>query len=173
MPSRLPKGIVQLEWCGTYSGPVRAALQALKYERTRALAAPLSAAMARRWLRAGVGGDLLTWVPVHPLRRRERGFDQAEELARAVAARLRLPVLGCLERSVRTEAQHALGRAERARNVGGAFRVAPAASRSVAGRWIVVIDDVVTTGSTLAGCAEALLASGALAVSALTVARDR
>ncbi len=173
LPVAMPEGVLQLEWCAMYSGPVRAALHALKYGGERRLSEPLGAALAERWSRAGRGGDLLTWVPVHDSRRRERGFDQAEELARAMAARLRLPVAGCLERRQRTIAQHALGQAQRADNTAGAFVAAGAMREGLRGRWVVIVDDIMTTGATLTGCAAALEAAGALAVSAITVARDR
>ena len=162
-----------MEWCGTYSGPVRQAVHALKYRGERRLVAPLAAALAERWARSAAGGDLLTWVPVHPSRRSERGFDQAELLARAMARRLGMPVCACLERKRRTAAQHALGQQERAGNVGGVFSVAGDARHEVLDRWIVVVDDVLTTGATLSGCAQALLTAGAKGVSAITVARDR
>jgi ComF family protein len=173
MPVSMPRGLLQLEWCATYSGAVRAALHALKYGSERRLAGPLGAALADRWSHAGAGGDLVTWVPVHPARRGERGFDQAEELARAMGARLRLPVVACLERRRRTTAQHALDRHARAANVGGVFSTLEVARPSVRGRWVIVVDDIMTTGATLAGCAAALLEAGASAVSAVTVARDR
>jgi ComF family protein len=173
MPVVMPAGLVQVEWCATFSGPVREAIHALKYGGERRLVEPLAEALAERWARAGAGGDLMTWVPVHPSRRRERGFDQAEELARVAARRLRLPVRACLERRRRTAAQHALGQAERMGNIGGVF-VTPAEARTeLQGAWVVVVDDVLTTGATLAGCASALLEAGVLAVSGLTVARDR
>ncbi len=173
LPAVLPAGLLQLEWCATYSGPVRAALHALKYRGERRLCRPLGEALAARWMAASRGGDLLTWVPVHESRRRERGFDQAEELARAMAEGVGLPVSGCLARRQRTTAQHALGQTERARNTAGAFGVPASAEDALAGRWVVIVDDILTTGATLAGCAQALLAGGAAAVSAITVARDR
>jgi ComF family protein len=169
----LPDGLVELEWCAAFSGPVRAALHALKYDGHRRVVEPLASALAERWQRAAMGGDVLTWVPVHRLRRRERGFDQAEDLCRALAARIGLPAEALLARRQRTVAQHALGRTARAGNVGGAFEVPPGKVASVAGRWVLVVDDVTTTGSTLAGCARALLGAGALAVSGLAVARER
>lgn len=173
LPATLPSDVVQLEWCGTYSGTVRDALHALKYHGERRLAVPFAQALAARWARAGAGGDLLTWVPVHESRLGERGFDQAEELARATAALLGMPVERVLERSQRTAAQHSLGQRERAGNTAKAFSVPAKAVPSLQGRWVVVVDDIVTTGATLAGCAAALLQAGAAAVSGLCVARDR
>jgi ComF family protein len=173
LPWPLPAGLVQLEWCAAFTGPVRAALHALKYRGERRLAGPLGAAVAERWRATGRGGDALVHVPVHPDRMRERGFDQAQDLARAAARRLGLPAVGALERVASTRAMHALGREARASNVGGAFRVRPRARPEVAGRWMVLVDDVMTTGATLSGCAAALLEAGAVAVSAVTVARER
>lgn len=169
----LPPGIVQLEWCATFGGPVRDALHALKYRGERRLGPVLGRAMADRWRRAGRGGEVLVPVPVHPGRRRERGFDQAEDLAKAVADELGLPWAPALERRTRTVAQHSLGRAERARNLGGAFAVRPDRRGAVTDRWVVLVDDISTTGVTLSECAAALRAAGARAVSGLTVARDR
>lgn len=173
LPASLPAELLQLEWCAVFGGPVRAALHALKYAGERRLASPLAEALAERWKRAGRGGDLVAWVPVHRTRRRERGFDQAEDLARGMARLLDLPVAGCLERQRQTTAQHALGQAARLGNTSGAFTVSAAGRSLVGGRWVLLVDDVITTGATLAGCAEALLEAGAAAVSAITVARDR
>ncbi len=156
-----------------YSGPVRAALHALKYRGQRRLADPLASALAERWRRAGRGGDVVTWVPVHPSRRRERGFDQAEELARRMAAELGLAVAPLLERRQRTTAQHALGQAERASNTTTAFGPSPVLRAAYGNAWAVLVDDILTTGATLEGCAAALLDGGAGGVSAVTVARDR
>ena len=173
LASRQPAGLVQLEWCCAYSGVARASVAALKYDGELRLVDVLAEQMAARWARAGIGGDLLVPVPVHAARLKQRGFDQAELLARAVGRSLKLPVATVLERSTRTAAQHSLGRRARAANVGGAFVVGAAGSREVKGRWIVLIDDVVTTGATFSGCAGALYAAGAYAVSGLALARER
>lgn len=173
LPVSMPADLVQLEWCATFSGPVRDAIHALKYRGERRLIEPLAETLAERWQRVGAGADIVTWVPVHATRRRERGFDQAEDLARSMAARLHLPVVALLERHQHTEAQHALGQIERAGNIAGAFRVGDIDHKAVAGRWVLLVDDIMTTGSTLAGCAGALIAQRAMAVSAITVARDR
>ena len=78
-----------------------------------------------------------------------------------------------MRRGEATSAQHALGRGARASNVGHAFVVAPEATALIDGRWVVIVDDILTTGATIGACAMALRAAGARAVSALVVARDR
>jgi len=172
MPSDVPLPLVQLEWCAPYGGLVRDALHALKYRGEQRLAGPLGAAAAARWREAAIGGDLLVHVPVHPARRAARGYDQAELLARAAAAALGRPAVPALRRQRATLPQYELGRDRRAANVAAAFTVDPARRAGVVGRWIVLVDDVVTTGATLVACAETLLGAGAIAVSAVTVARE-
>jgi len=156
-----------------FSGSIRGAIHALKYRGDRRLIEPLADALAERWASVAVGGDQVTWVPVHETRRRERGFDQAEELAKGMAERLHIPAAACLERRYKTDAQHALGRQDRAGNIEGVFAVPPAVREAVSGHWLVLVDDVITTGATLASCTAALYAGGAAAVSAITLARDR
>ena len=168
-----PHPLLQLEWCAPFNGTLRRALHALKYAGERRLARPLGEAVARRWRVAGAGGDVLVPIPVHASRRRERGYDQAELITAAAGAALPLPWLPALERTRATTAQYHLDRRHRAANVEDAFGVRPGALRAIRGRWVVLVDDVVTTGSTLCAAGEALLAAGALAVSAIAVARER
>ncbi len=168
-----PDPLLQLEWCSPFAGTTRRALHALKYAGERRLAVPLGAAVAERWRRAGAGGELLVNVPVHDGRRRERGYDQAALIAEAAAARLGLLWCPAVVRTRATTAQYRLDRRHRASNVADAFSVAPGARSAVAGRWVVLVDDVVTTGATLCASARALLDAGASAVSAVTVARER
>ena len=172
MPANIPAPLLQLDWCAPFSGVVRDALHAVKYTSEQRVAEPLGAAVARRWMRIGVGADLVTHVPVHADRARQRGYDQAELIARSAAEHLALPQARLLVRQRSTIAQFDLDRRRRATNVRGAFALdgrAPA----IEGRWILLIDDVTTTGATLSACAVPLLEAGALAVSAITVARER
>jgi ComF family protein len=177
LPAELPAPLLQLEWCAPFAGPVRAALHDLKYAGERRLAGPLGAALARRWARVGTGAEVIVPVPVHAERERRRGYDQAALIAEVAGGSLAFPVVRALERQRATVAQFELGRDERAANVDGAFQVRASlgagAAGSVAGRWVLLVDDVVTTGATLAACAFALERAGARAVSAIAVARER
>jgi ComF family protein len=113
-------------------------------------------------------------VPVHAARARQRGYDQVALLAAETSAGLAVPWQAVLVRTRHTRPQFELGRQARRTNVSGAFALAGQSQEAlVRGRWIVLVDDVATTGSTLVACAEALHGAGALAVSALTVARER
>ena len=114
--------------------------------------------------------ELVVPVPLHPVRRRSRGFNQAERLARYVADAVRMPLERAVLRRVRnTPSQVGQGIHERQRNMRGAFRC-QRASR-VRGRCVVLVDDVLTTGATLSGAARALRMAGARSVHAAVLAR--
>ena len=117
--------------------------------------------------------DALTPVPLHWRRQWQRGFNQSESLAREIARRCGIPLVKVLRRVRPTETQAGLSNADRRRNVVAAFRCRGRASRGgqVQGKRILLIDDVMTTGSTAAACALALKGAGAARVALLTVAR--
>jgi ComF family protein len=172
LPAEIPEPLLQIDWCAPFHGVVRHALHAIKYQGEQRLAEPLGEAVARRWGRIGVGAEIVTHVPVHADRAKQRGYDQAELIARAAASALDMPHIRLLARQRATIAQFDLDRRRRATNVRGAF-VMDQHAPPIVGRWILLVDDVTTTGATLAACAEALCQAGALGVSAITVARER
>lgn len=147
-----------------YEGPIARAIRGMKFSGWHALASHLAAAMAE--VTGGLPADVVTWVPLHRRRLRRRGFDQAEVLARALAARLDLPVDRLLVRRRPTPAQARRAGRDRRRALRGAF-----VHRGPATGSVLLVDDVLTTGSTAAACAEALRRAGAGGVSAVVAAR--
>jgi ComF family protein len=153
-----------------FGGPLAAALRRLKYEDRPDLAGPLGHLLRRAARDAGLGADLVVPVPLHPVRLAERGYNQAALLGAATARELGAPLAArALVRTRHTAAQARLDRARRQGNVAGAFRAR--APEQVRGKRVVLVDDVATTGATLAACAAALRGAGAASVSALVVAR--
>ena len=152
---------------GPYQGALRAIIHAFKYEGRRSLARPLAGRMRSRGSVLLDDADWLVPVPLHSSRRRERGFNQAADLADHVG----LPVCHALRRTRRTPTQTELPEAERHVNGRDAFALNTRARRSVPDRVLVLIDDVSTTGATLDACARVLKAAGAKEVRALTAAR--
>jgi ComF family protein len=118
--------------------------------------------------------SLLVPVPLAAARRRERGYNQSEILARALGARWRVRVDGeALERTRETQSQTRLTPGDRLRNVAGAFRAAQRATAGLRGAHVVLVDDVVTTAATLNSCAAALMDAGARIISYVTFGRAR
>lgn len=151
---------------GAYDGALRSIVHALKYDGRRSLAGPLAALMRDRAGDLLDGVDFVVAVPLHASRRRERGFNQAADLAR----RLGVPMCTALRRIRATSAQASLPAGRRHQNVRGAFALTRAARR-LGGRTVVLVDDVSTTGATLEACARALKEGGVAEVRALTAAR--
>ena len=113
--------------------------------------------------------EVVVPVPLHRRRFAERGFNQAELIAGALARSLGLPLISALQRQKQTEQQAKLTKAEREANIRSAFSVADSAD--VLGKEVIVVDDVYTTGSTIQECAAALKSAGAKRVVGFTVAR--
>ncbi len=155
-----------------YRGVLRNALQEFKYRRATWLSRDFAMFLAACWQAhaADLEADLIGYVPLFPAKERERSFNQAGLLARDLGARLGgLPVRNCLARLRPTPTQTHLTAEARRDNVRGVFGIS--GRGAVAGRRVLLIDDVMTTGATVNECAGALKAAGADKVYVLTVAR--
>ena len=155
--------------CSRFEGAIRQAIHRLKYGGQRALAEPLAELLVQV-ARQLPPADAVVPVPLHPARERRRGYNQSALLAAELGRRLDLPLELAARRVRETRDQVELDRRARQANVKGAFACADLAT--IAGRRLLLIDDVCTTGSTLLACAEPLVRAGAASVWGLTIARQ-
>lgn len=158
--------------CYLSDGPVREFIHGFKYLRhtflRQTLAGWLSEALDDPRMRA-LPFDALVPVPLHHVRRRERGFNQAEVLAELIAPAAGKPVWDALKRVRNTPTQTRLDRSERMENLNGAFKVRD--PQQVKGRDLVLVDDVFTTGSTVEECSRVLRKAGSKSIRVITIAR--
>ena len=166
---------------GLYGGKLRLVILRLKFAGEGRLGSRLGELLASTWdtlpQMGEVASPLIVPVPLHPSRRRERGFNQSELLAAGLVRALRMQSGGaalqvskaCLRRKRATPPQTGLSVAARRENLRGAFEVVNPSE--VRGRTIVLVDDVMTTGATLSACARALKRAGAANIMGLTLAR--
>jgi ComF family protein len=159
---------------GRHDGSLRQMIHAFKYERHRLLAEPLARLMRENGREVLDGADAVVPVPLHPIRALQRGFNQADDLAR----HLGLPVWRVLRRRTHGPPQAGLPAARRHANLREAYVLSGAWSlgaglrgRRLQDAAVVVIDDVMTTGATIEACSRALLSAGVRSVRALTAAR--
>jgi ComF family protein len=158
-----------MRFAGLFEGPLQKAIHQLKYRNDYILADTLAVRLAMVGPDPVAPGTLVVPVPLAVERLRERGYNQAGLLARAFAELRGLRWAPSAARRVRhTASQVGLSAPERRANVAGAFVGDP---RIVRGRPIILVDDVCTTGATLAACAESLVSAGATTVWGLTLAR--
>jgi competence protein ComFC len=159
--------------CGTYGGTLKDVILLFKYRKYSPLSRPLA-----EYAAACLDGDNELWngaeflvpVPLHPARRRERGFNQSRLLARDLARLRGMRVLGaCLVKTKNVRPQAGLHAADRETNVKGTYAVRR--PWKVEGKTIILVDDVSTTGATMRECARVLVKAGAREVRAITIAR--
>ena len=160
---------------GAYDGGLRELIHLLKYERVAPAAAVLGRMLGDAIQKLSISADsiLVVPVPLHSSKRRERGFNQATLIARAALNRNAFPIAefsgDVLERTRPTVSQIGLTRPQRVENIRGAFRVRHPSK--VSGRNVLLVDDVLTTGTTVSECARILRKAGAQNVWVATVAR--
>ena len=148
--------------------PMREIIRHLKYRNKKSLSKHLGEMMVET---PGSNGhwDAVLPVPLHHARKRERGYNQSDLLAREVGRKLGIPVLEkALQRVRNTKSQTGLEREERLLNVKGAFRVKD--KQAVSGKAVLLVDDVTTTGATLEACGEALALAGGVKIGAVVAA---
>jgi ComF family protein len=142
---------------GRFEGPLQQAIHTYKYRPRPQLASVLAQPLGRAIVASGLSLPALTFVPLHPRRQRERGFNQAERLAIQLSNALGIPLLHGLTRVRATPAQVGLSQAQRRANLRGAFRWT---GGDPPGRGLGLVDDVSTTGATLTAAAEAVAEAG-------------
>jgi len=150
-----------------YGGKVRDAIERMKYHGMRTLGEFFAVSLADYVQHEGV--EVVVPVPLHPARVRERGFSQTDVIARAIARDLQIPFRKVLFRNRYTRPQALLGREDRGRNVSGAF----SCLQKLNGETVLLVDDVITTGSTFYHAASVLIKAGAGRVVGATIARGK
>ncbi len=150
-----------------YHSRIEPALKQLKYGKSFDIADALADLVADSLPKTLESGTEIVWIPVTRTRKNERGFNQAELVARGVAKKRNLPIADALEKIRETKPQSSLNRADRLKNLHGAFAVR---AGYIARPVVVVIDDVSTTGATLTEAARALKQAGAKTVIGAVVA---
>lgn len=154
-----------------YEGRVPSAVARFKFRGDRKTGQRMARQMAQAWREQGgdFGADSLTFVPMPPERERQRGYNQARLLARWAGEELGLPVLELLGREG-VLMQHEMAASFRKKGGRPVFRLLPGAEQRAAGRRILLVDDIVTTGGTVQACAARLQRAGAEAVAVLAAA---
>lgn len=174
---RVPSGdlrrdIKHISFCVSpwyYEGDVRQALLRYKFRGVTAYGRIFAGFMAKSIDEIHFSCDIITWVPLSRRRLRARGYDQARILAEELAGKLGVPCVKLLEKQVDTKPQSSLERAEQRReNARGAYRCPD--RTAIAGKSILLVDDIVTTGSTLSECARVLKEAGCREIIAATAA---
>lgn len=163
--------IKKLIHLGDFDNPVlHKAICGLKYNERKHIAATLGAILANRIKDTRFDFDVLVPIPIHKSRLRKRGYNQSEEIVIAIAQVTQKPILLNLIKIKETEPQASLNKVQREKNVIGCFAVIN--SSEFAGKNVLLIDDVITTGTTLKTAGEVLKRVGAKKIFAATLARE-
>ena len=167
--------------CTVYGGLSKEIIGKFKNKNMPWLGKNIGALMAERFREEHCGSpDLVTFVPMHPAKKKIRGYDQAQLLAEQVGRSLKIPCVDCLERTRKTAAMKNMSEEQRNQNVAGAFQLRGSGDVKSAigvdslqflrGKHVILVDDIVTTGSTAEACASVLKQAGVREVTLLTFA---
>jgi len=170
---KLLKPYLGVHSAAVYDGVLREAIKRFKFKKRRGLAEPLGILLVRYLSRTPElkvdEMEAIVPVPLHRQRERQRGFNQVDLLARIVSKYFEVPVISALARVRRTAPQFDLPREARRANIKGAFKVVE--PKAIYNRKVILLDDIYTTGSTVAECSRALQTAGARRVEILTLSR--
>jgi len=167
---KLPRSFTRVHAACRYRGSIKDAVHRLKHRNQLALAKPLGLILGKTVSNSGPGDpiDYIVPVPLHPHRLRQRGYNQALEIARPLSRQLGLPIEArLLQRSRKTPPQQGLPADQRSRNLRNAFSLAG----QVTGARILLVDDIMTTGETVRECCRTLLQGGAEEIQVAVVGR--
>lgn len=163
--------LVDLDKCRSpfvYAPPISALIKKAKYDRGIYIIDYFAEQLSLSYLQNYFNADYLTFVPMTEKAQKKRGYNQSKLLAEKLSELINVPVLDCIKKVKETERQATLGRADRLKNLDGAFRVFD--KKSINAKSILIIDDVSTTGATAEVIAKRLKDAGARIVNLLTVA---
>ena len=163
--------LVDLDKCRSpfvYAPPISMLIKKAKYDRGIYLIDYFAEQLSLSYFQNYFNADYLVFIPMSEKAEKKRGYNQSKILAEKLSALINVPVLDCIKKTKETERQATLGRAERLKNLDGAFRVFD--KKSVKDKSILIIDDVSTTGATAQVIAKRLKTAGAKIVNLLTVA---
>ena len=151
-----------------YQKPIKQLIQKLKFYNKRFYAEVFADYLAITYFKNMFAPDVITYVPMTEKAKRKRGYNQSEMLAKELSKRVNVQVVDCLVKIKETKRQAKLNKAQRMKNLQGAFKVVD--KKLVKGKRVLLVDDVLTTGTTVNAVSEKLLKAGATCVDVLTVA---
>ena len=166
-----PEAVLAARSCHLHEDGAARLVHRLKYDGWSGLASVMGRSLAALVRSEGFESDYVTWVPTTGPRRRIRGYDQAELLARSVVQETGIPLLAALVRKRSGGTQVALQPAGRLSNVKRAFSVRKSSSSTLQGACVLLVDDVLTTGATAVAASEVLVGAGASGVNVVAFAR--
>lgn len=158
--------------CFYYNGVSASIIKNLKYNRRKYYAKPIAEIMAER-SEFFENVDVITFVPINKKRRRERGFNQSEEIAKHLSKIFNIPLVEVLKKEKDGKHQASLNQKDRLKNLRNTFKIIPEKASEVRNKRVLIVDDVFTTGATLSECARVIRVCRPLSVNTVTFAKTK